>query len=207
MRKPYNSIRVFENPWLEKLTHVHPITPLLVWCPVIAVLLWRSLDLRNLNLSLVVIVVFSGLVSWTLAEYLLHRFLFHLEGETPFTQRLHFLIHGLHHADPVDPTRLVMPPAASIFLGVTLYSLFRYRLGEIWVDPFFAGFLVGYLCYDYIHYSVHHFNPRTPIGRFLKQSHMQHHYVDPNSHWGVSSPFWDYVFGTMVTSKQKRQVV
>ncbi|MBI2712044.1 MAG: sterol desaturase family protein, partial [Bdellovibrio sp.] len=185
--------------------HVHPITPLLVWCPVIGFLIWRSYSVNHLSVVWMVPVVFVGIFSWTLAEYILHRFVFHIEGKTPLTQRLHFLIHGLHHADPVDPTRLVMPPTASLFLGLVLYSLFRLPLGDTWVQPFFAGFLVGYLCYDYIHYAVHHFNPKTPLGRFLKQSHMQHHYVDPESHWGVSSPLWDYVFGTVEVAKRKRQ--
>ena len=207
MGKTHQSIRVFENPWLEKLTHVHPITPLLVWMPVIAFFTWKSYDESHLPIYAIAGTMVAGMAAWTLAEYVMHRFIFHIEGNNPITQRLHFLIHGLHHDDPVDPTRLVMPPAASIIFAVFFYYFFMFLLGEIWNQPFFAGFLVGYLCYDYIHYAVHHFQPRTPVGRILKQFHMQHHYVDPESHWGVSSPIWDYVFGTLEVRKGKRQTV
>lgn len=207
MQKSYKSIRVFKNSYLEKLTHVHPITPLVVWVPIAGWLTWRSFDLYHLSATSVGILGAGGFFTWTLLEYLLHRFVFHFEGEGPIVQRLHFLVHGLHHVDPVDPTRLVMPPSASLVLGAFVYALFRYILGSIWVEPFFAFMIVGYLCYDYIHYSVHHFTPRTKFGKLLKQSHMQHHYVNPNSRWGVSSPFWDYVFGTLEGVKDKQQAI
>jgi len=150
---------------------------------------------------------FAGFFLWTLVEYLLHRFVFHYESEGQLGQRIHFLIHGLHHNDPIDPTRLVMPPVASLILAVIFYSAFQCVLGPVFVEPFFAFFLIGYLCYDYIHFAVHHFTPRTRLGKFLKQSHMQHHYVNPNIHLGVSSPLWDYVFGTMEDLKDKERVV
>lgn len=207
MQKPYKSIRVFKNPILERFTHVHPLTPLILWGPIAGWLIWRSFAVHQLTPWMVGSLGMFGFVIWTLAEYVLHRFVFHLEGESALSQRLHFLIHGLHHEDPVDPTRLVMPPAASIILGIILYGIFRWVLGPAMVEPFFSLFVVGYLCYDYIHFAVHHFKPRTRIGKYLKNSHMQHHFVTPNARWGVSSPFWDYIFGTMEEAKKKEQTV
>jgi sterol desaturase/sphingolipid hydroxylase (fatty acid hydroxylase superfamily) len=107
----------------------------------------------------------------------------------------------------MDPTRLVMPPIVSVFLGVLVFSICRFLLGDVWAEPFFAFFVVGYLCYDYIHFAVHHFTPKTRIGRFLKHSHMMHHYVSENLRFGVSSPFWDYIFGTMEEAKDREQAV
>lgn len=207
MQKPYKSLQVFKNPYLEKLTHVHPITPLIVWTPIIAYLFWRSFIVDELSPFTIGSMGALGFGVWTIVEYLLHRYVFHYEGEGPITQRLHFLIHGLHHEDPVDPTRLVMPPAASLIIGFGLYSIFRPMVGPVLIDPFFAFFSIGYLCYDYIHYAVHHFTPRTRLGKFLKQSHMIHHFVSPNARWGVSSPIWDYVFGTMEDVKSKERAV
>ena len=40
--------RQFENDFLERLSHVHPITPLLMWGPIAAWLIWRSFALYNL---------------------------------------------------------------------------------------------------------------------------------------------------------------
>jgi sterol desaturase/sphingolipid hydroxylase (fatty acid hydroxylase superfamily) len=204
-RKPYPSIRVFQSPYLEALTHVHPITPLVFWVPVIAFLLYRSVNVHEFGWVAIASMAISGLFVWTLAEYLLHRYVFHYEGTHPITKRLHFLIHGLHHDDPNDPTRLVMPPAGGALIAFPLYLGFRAVLGPAWVDPFFAFFLVGYLCYDYIHFATHHFRPRTRVGKFLKQHHMLHHFAEHGSRWGVSSPMWDYVFGTLEEDRPVRQ--
>jgi dihydroceramide fatty acyl 2-hydroxylase len=204
MPKTHKSIRIFQNPFLERLSHVHPITPLILWGPPAIWLIWRSFFVHELNFFQVAGIGFLALVSWTLVEYSMHRFLFHLEGDGPLSRRIHFLIHGIHHTDPQDPTRLVMPPTASIAFALVLFPMFRALLGPVWVEPFFGFFLLGYLAYDYIHFAVHHFTPKTRMGRYLKHSHMQHHYVCPESRWGVSSPLWDYVFGTLEGSVSSR---
>ena len=45
------SIRVFENPFLERFTHVHPITPLLIWGPVAIILIARSFVTLGLGMG------------------------------------------------------------------------------------------------------------------------------------------------------------
>jgi sterol desaturase/sphingolipid hydroxylase (fatty acid hydroxylase superfamily) len=60
----------------------------------------------------------------------------------------------------------------------------------------FAGLLVGYLFYDMLHYATHHFSMKRGLWLWLKKYHMRHHYDDDHAGYGVSSPLWDYVFGT-----------
>lgn len=199
-RRKQTSIRVFKNPWLEALTHVNPIVPLLLWVPVITGLLVKTgQSPQNLKMTAARIgaLALGGLATWSLCEYWLHRLVFHFKARTPWQKRIQFLIHGLHHADPVDPTRLVMPPVAGLFWSFLFFLLFRALLGSEDCLPFFAFFLVGYLSYDYIHYSIHHFKPRTRWGRILRRNHLLHHYANHGMRWGVSSPIWDWVFGTL----------
>ena len=210
MQTAYKSIRLFKSDFLERFSHIHPITPLLFWGPLVGLILWRSFAVLKLGIGTVAALGIAGLFVWTFAEYVLHRFVFHFKPRGDLQERFQFLIHGIHHADPVDPSRLVMPVPAAMVLALILFPLFRLALGPIWVEPFFAFFIVGYLCYDSIHYAVHHFTPRTGVGKFLKQSHMIHHYVNHNLRWGVSSPLWDVVFGTyqepLPVSKRGRKV-
>jgi sterol desaturase/sphingolipid hydroxylase (fatty acid hydroxylase superfamily) len=203
--RPYPSIRIFKSDFCERFTHVDPITPLLLWVPVIAYLYYRSFASAQLPSSMILGISALGFVVWTLTEYLLHRFIFHFPAESAFAKRFMFIIHGLHHDDPNDPTRLVMPPFAGIVIGIVLFTLFRVLLGSTFVLPFFGAFLIGYLCYDYTHFAIHHFSPRTDFGRYVKQNHMNHHYVNHSSKWGVSSPIWDFVFGTFEASKRTRE--
>ena len=197
MGTPHKSIRVFENPILERFTHLHPLTPLVLWTPIIAWLLWHSVRVLEFGWLELLGFAVAGLFTWTLTEYLVHRFIFHMKTGTAFRKRLQFLMHGLHHADPTDPTRLVMPPMAAMILAGVLFLFFRTVLGGQAVQPFFAFFLIGYLCYDYIHCAIHSLNPRFSIGKSLKRHHMLHHYVNAASRWGVSSPLWDHVFDTL----------
>ena len=194
--KNQQSIRLFKNPVLEALTHVHPLIPLFMWSPV-AVLLVALAVREGLWGPGIALAVASGGLIWTLTEYVLHRFVFHFKPRSAWQERIAYLIHGIHHDQPQDATRLVMPPAAALVLAVVLYLGFRLLLGVHWVMPFFSGFLVGYLCYDYIHYAIHHFMPRNAALKYLKNHHMKHHYMMHGARWGVSSALWDKVFGTM----------
>lgn len=196
MPRAYPSLRVFENPLLESLTHVHPATPIVLWGPVVLWLLWRSFAVHGLSVAAVGACGLLGLLTWSLSEYLLHRHLFHMRPTGPVRRRLQFMIHGLHHDDPGDPSRLVLPPVATGIGAVVFYTAFRLVVGPVWAEPLFAFFAVGYLLYDYIHWASHRFVPPTRLGRALQRNHMLHHYVSADAHWGVSSPLWDYVCGT-----------
>jgi sterol desaturase/sphingolipid hydroxylase (fatty acid hydroxylase superfamily) len=35
------------------------------------------------------------------------------------------------------------------------------------------------------------------VGLWLKHHHVLHHYRNPDRGYGVSTPLWDYIFGTM----------
>lgn len=48
---------------------------------------------------------FTGNIIWTFLEYILHRFLFHIDEwlpDMPLFMMLHFLFHGIHHFMPMD---------------------------------------------------------------------------------------------------------
>jgi dihydroceramide fatty acyl 2-hydroxylase len=138
----------------------------------------------------------AGWLFWTLTEYWLHRLVFHFEPEEGPLARLHWIIHGVHHDHPNDPLRLVMPPSVSVPLAAAFYGLFVLAMGTPAANVFAAGFLLGYLVYDMTHYHVHHHRPTSRLGKLMRELHMRHHFQDDTRGFGVSAPFWDYVFGT-----------
>ncbi len=196
------TVPLFENPWLDRLTHVHPITPLVLYLPVVGYFGYRALV--TLPWSVALLCFLGGMLLWTFAEYWIHRAIFHYEPKSQWGQRLHFLIHGVHHAYPRDSTRLVMPPVVSIPLAILFYVLFGWLFGS-YQPAVFAGFVLGYVLYDSIHYATHHLPMRGRIGRFLKAHHMRHHYVDDGKAFGISTPLWDWVFGTYIRSSVHAQ--
>jgi dihydroceramide fatty acyl 2-hydroxylase len=196
MPTPGQSVRLFDNGVLERFSHVHPLTPLMLWMPVVTWLMWRSISVERLETATVVALGATGLITWSFAEYALHRFVFHLAPASPARRRLQFVVHGVHHEDPDDSTRWLMPPAQALAAATILFALFRVVLGPTWVQPFFAFFIIGYLAYDYTHFAVHHAGLRTRLGRYLRRRHMLHHFATPDARWGVTSPLWDWVFRT-----------
>ncbi|HVH42531.1 MAG TPA: sterol desaturase family protein [Labilithrix sp.] len=194
--------RMFENEVLEKFSRIHPVTPFVVYVPMIVVLLYRAYT-RHVGFLTAAGLFVGGVFVWTFAEYILHRYVFHWYKDTPFGRRVHFLLHGVHHDFPNDGDRLVMPLLTSIPLAVIFYTAFYFAFGGARLaEPFFAGFALGYLAYDGTHYAVHHFKQTSRIGKFVKRHHMLHHHADHDGGFGVSSPIWDYVFGTMPQVKK-----
>jgi dihydroceramide fatty acyl 2-hydroxylase len=185
---------MFESDLLDRLSRVHPAVPPLIFLPTSAVLFVTGA--KQLPTAETVGLVASGWVFWTLMEYWIHRIVFHFEPESGPGARFHWIIHGVHHDHPNDPLRLVMPPSVSVPLAAGFYGLFVLVLGTDAGNVFAAGFLVGYLVYDMTHYYLHHFTPKTRFGRVMRELHMRHHFQDDTRGFGISAPFWDYVFGT-----------
>jgi dihydroceramide fatty acyl 2-hydroxylase len=192
---------MFESRFLDRFTRVHPVVPVLIYGPVVVVLLVLAVGRDGwwdaLGLSLV------GYVVWTLFEYWLHRLVFHFEPEQGVGARLHWMIHGVHHDHPNDPLRLVMPPAASVPLAVLVIGAIFLIAGSLHAPAVAAGFLIGYIVYDEIHYALHHHTPTTRAGRWLRELHMRHHFQDDEKGFGISAPYWDMVFRTFSSRREE----
>jgi sterol desaturase/sphingolipid hydroxylase (fatty acid hydroxylase superfamily) len=190
------SIRMFKSGFLESLSKVHFYVPLIVYIPVIGFLIWKAFFEVQMSVLGFIGWMALGLFVWTIAEYLLHRFVFHFYPKSEFGKKIHFIFHGVHHDYPNDAKRLVMPPSASIPMALALYYLFVLILPLGTVYAFFTGFLIGYLVYDMTHYALHHANFKSGFWKDLKKHHMLHHYADSTKGYGVSSALWDKILGS-----------
>jgi dihydroceramide fatty acyl 2-hydroxylase len=192
---------MFESRVLDALSRVHPAVPVLIFVPVIVALTAWALSKQQAGICVALLA--AGYALWTLFEYWLHRLVFHFEPEQGIGARLHWIIHGVHHDHPNDPLRLVMPPAVSLPVGAAVFALLYLALGSHDAPAVGAGFFVGYLAYDMTHYYLHHFRPRGPLGRALRERHMRHHFQDDTRGFGISAPYWDEVFRTSWRSGER----
>jgi sterol desaturase/sphingolipid hydroxylase (fatty acid hydroxylase superfamily) len=194
---------MFESRVLDALSRVHPAVPALIFLP--AILLMAAWGLSRESVGAVAALIAGGYAFWTLFEYWLHRLVFHFEPQAGLGARMHWIIHGVHHDHPNDPMRLVMPPAVSIPLGAGVFGLMYLIAGSRYAPSLGAGFFAGYLVYDMLHYYLHHFRPRGPLGRMLRERHMRHHFQDDTKGFGISAPYWDDVFRTSPRVKRSSQ--
>jgi sterol desaturase/sphingolipid hydroxylase (fatty acid hydroxylase superfamily) len=114
----------------------------------------------------------AGVVTWTLAEYVVHRFVLYGLMTTQ---------HGLHHANP-DAAVL------NIFWQIWACFALVYLIAG---GAFLAGGLVAYAWYLFAHHSPN----RLPL--LLLKHHRSHHQFATRN-YGVSTTLWDHVFGTLL---------
>jgi sterol desaturase/sphingolipid hydroxylase (fatty acid hydroxylase superfamily) len=194
--KHKGSATLMKSPHLEKLTRTHIAFPLILFSVISAILIYYGIIEKGVLIPYMILLFAGGFFLFTLFEYLMHRYLFHLPVTSPKREKFVYTIHGVHHDYPKDKSRLAMPPLVSLVLATLFFIIFRGLMGD-YSFGFLAGFLMGYTVYLAIHYSIHAF--KVP-GNFLKtlwHHHSIHHYREPDRAFGVSSPFWDIVFGTM----------
>lgn len=191
---------MFRTLWVDRLTRVHPAVPVVLFVPAILGLAAWSVAVGG-TLPETAGLVALGWALWGLAEYWIHRVVFHLEPERGFGARLHWMVHGVHHDHPNDPMRLVMPPAVSVPGSALFVLAFVAVLGTPAGLALGSGFLLGYLVYDMVHHHLHHRRPRTDRGRRLRELHMRHHFQDDHRGFGISAPWWDRVFRTSPRSR------
>ncbi len=187
--------RLFQSDILEMMTKTHPLVVYIMYFPVIIYMLYYGATNKGINAGQEALIFIGGVLFWTLFEYIMHRYLFHIVADSHKAQRIVYTMHGVHHEYPRDKDRLFMPPIPSIILAVIIFYL-QY-LGMGWYAlSFFPGFLFGYIAYGSMHYAIHAYAPP----RFLKalwRNHHLHHYKYPDKGFGVSSVLWDVVFGTV----------
>jgi dihydroceramide fatty acyl 2-hydroxylase len=198
-RPQRGSPRMFTVDLIEKyFSRVKPWHIVGLWTPFILWALWSAVRDPALSVAPLLGMLLAGVVTWTLMEYGLHRFIFHYKPNPDSTlQRdLSFLIHGIHHDYPWDADRLVMPPVISALIAVGVWFPTRLLLGAHLHPPFFAGLVGGYVWYDLTHYYLHHGVPTSRLGKWLRRYHLVHHFSTPEIRYGITTPLWDLLFST-----------
>jgi len=199
--------RLFHWDWMEPLSKtVWWVIPL-VWLPVSAFMWHWYVQSPAFDPVHAALIFGGGVLGWTLVEYAIHRFIFHLDDYVPdfgLALLVHFLLHGIHHKVPMDRYRLVMPPALFAILAGIAYLLVRpvalLVMSPAVMHAAYGSVFVGYVIYDLMHYSQHHM--RFAKGSYfggMKQYHMKHHFSGlQNVGYGITSKLWDVVFNTVL---------
>jgi sterol desaturase/sphingolipid hydroxylase (fatty acid hydroxylase superfamily) len=189
--------RMYDNPILELLSLSGPKMMVSFHLILIGISLFIGYRVLGEFVSnwQVIALFLLGIFSWSLAEYVLHRHLFHFTNSNKFVKAFHFAMHGYHHENPTDTNRLFMPPVPAFLFLVVFFGLFYLFLGSYtWF--YLPGFEFGYLSYSFMHYSMHARKAPKSLEK-LWHHHIVHHYKEPEKAFGVSSRIWDRLFGTM----------
>lgn len=191
-------LRLFRSDRLERLTVMPPRAFALLWAGLLLLVVWAGWG--TVSPALWIVLVAAGLGTWSLFEYAMHRFIFHLELESNLGRWLGYVMHGNHHDDPDDPYRSMMPPIVSVTWSAAIWAGLALMFGPAGTIVF-LGFVIGYVAYDSIHYACHQLPAGGPLMRALRRHHLRHHFGREHGNYAITAIFWDRVFGSYLSAK------
>jgi sterol desaturase/sphingolipid hydroxylase (fatty acid hydroxylase superfamily) len=169
------------------------IFPLLA---LILLTLSRQTELRSTWIALLWLVP-MGFVLWTLLEYGLHRFAFHMDNRETVLGRILSSSHLGHHAAPRDPDKVLVHTSFAAPISILLLALLYGVTGDLFeAAGVMTGIWAGFLYYELVHYRVHCTASNFPFIARQRRVHFYHHFSNADYCFGVTTPVWDYVFGT-----------
>lgn len=192
---------MFDNPFIEWLSKSNPTIIIILHLSLISSVLYYGLVNFKVGIYKQVLSFVLGIFIWTLAEYLIHRFVFHWKSKNRILRVIHHALHGHHHENPTDSNHLFMPPIPVLVISFFLFSFFFLVMKQL-TFFFFPGFELGYLVYSMIHYAVHLKPYKKGLMHKLWLHHGKHHYENSNARYGVSNTFWDRIFQTLPKREQ-----
>ncbi len=168
------------------------------------------LALRSAHPVLALCAYLAGVPVWSLVEYLFHRYVLHGRFPARASRLGRYLhdrldpLHWEHHERPSDglhisgqlsdllPLFVVAAPASFLFPLHTAPALL-------------AGVVQSYVLEEWVHHSVHFYQFRNRYFRYVKRFHRYHHtHPGMESGFGLTSGFWDVVFGTRYPEPVRR---
>lgn len=149
----------------------------------------------------IVLSLLLGMASWSLTEYLLHRFMGHY-----LKRGLFYREHAKHHF-----VKDYFAPAFYKIRAAIVVVLFTFGVLQIFISPLYAlcfsvAYVAMYLTYERVHYLLHLEGPKNWYLSKMAIHHFSHHFDNDQSNHGVTSPIWDYIFGTFYDHHKKVEV-
>ena len=140
------------------------------------------------SLLLFAALVAAGLLAWPLLEYVIHGVLSH-RLRTPAAA-----MHWTHHR---DARRVFTPLAVWLPVALLLWAAGAQVAGAAPAGAVVLGIVAGFLRYEHVHWRIHFRAPANARQELLRVHHLSHHFRNPNAYHGVTTRFWDRVFGTL----------
>ena len=145
-----------------------------------------------------------GLVSWSLFEYVMHRFVFHYDARSRLGRKFLYHAHVAHHENPVAKSQITSSLIMCLPIGAAYWLLAWVATGSaVTASWLFIGLAAGFFSYKWVHFQCHHRRSRLRLLRYLRHYHLLHHHKTPELRFGVTSPLFDLVFGTFRAPSQR----
>lgn len=141
---------------------------------------------HSMNTGSLVLYGLGNGVVWTFNEYLIHRLVLH--------RLMYSMYHKIHH---VYWNQAMFSQQWFIFAAMfAYYRAFLYCFGEVITRKMFVFVPLYYVMFEWVHFVSHEARERRPVFVWIKYYHRLHH-LDETRNYGITTPLWDWVFGTL----------
>ena len=168
---------------------------------------WRPAPLAPTLLAIA-----AASLVYPLFWYLIHRYVLHSRWmfKVPVLASTWKRIHYDHHQDPNHLEVLFGALHTTLpTIAVGVFPL-GYAIGGAWTGDWsltgpamgtgMAALATGLLTtcvYEFVHCIQHlAYKPKSPLLAEMKKRHLAHHFHDEDGNYGITTFFWDKVFGT-----------
>lgn len=141
---------------------------------------------QSMNARSLVLYGFGNGIVWTFNEYLIHRLVLH--------RVMYSIYHKMHH---VYWTQALFSQQWFIFISMfAYYHMFLCIFGQVVTGKMFVFVPLYYVMFEWIHFVSHDVKERRAVFVWVKYYHRLHH-LDETRNYGITTPLWDWVFGTL----------
>lgn len=190
----------------QSRNHFKAYTPYIFYIPLLVVMCTICAMREERSPLMVVALLATGLLSWGFIEYFVHRFILHSRFKLKGFRLPGNITHLNHHARPQAVDRLHVALSESIpvsaIYGVLAWAVLGSWQSAVWS---YTGMMAGYFFYEFLDHQAHHGSSRNRLVRYFRNYHLQHHHEDALVRYGVTSPLFDYIFGTYHPRKKSAQ--
>lgn len=176
----------------------HPKVPFLIFTPIALGLLAYCIWNPGIDWLLFAGGLGGAVLFWTIYEYIVHRYFFHMQPRSSFWRKLLYSVHIAHHDYPNDKRLMLIGPEVSIPGFLIFYGLFYLLLGHPAVHAFMFGMVSCYLAYDWLHFAAHNYHFKNKLFQYYQRHHLEHHFRDNEKNYGFTTTVWDEVMGTKI---------
>ena len=196
-----------DRRWLLRLFGAATLAPVLLFAAALGALLVWAGARQGTGVATAALWVAAGVVYWTFCEYALHRWLYHWTPHNRALRRVIESFHVYHHRTPDDRAVWNAGPALVVLLAALLTLPPMLLLGGVsraaWV---MLGAVLAYAAYEIVHHECHaRVHTRGPLV-YLQAFHLRHHQRNWRRNFGVTNPFWDWLFGTLARRERYMRV-
>ena len=88
---------LYKNKFIELISKAPFGVPHILWVVIAGIFIWYAIAKTEISLVNIILICIAGALTWTLAEYVIHRFLYHTETNSESLLDFQMSMHGNHH--------------------------------------------------------------------------------------------------------------